>query len=277
MFVTLVLIALAEMHAHKHACTHARTHPRTHRRTCTHTHTRETFEGENFCEFWGFVPKFSVWNLGAWHLLAAQLVPPASTPRKFSARKSFCLSIHKSFLPQKFPTIWYLSIYIMYVYMYVYIYITIYHVMRERYNVPQCDIYTFEAISPTFTLDSSLHSNPPQPPLVPPWLSLSSCPISTPPLSFSGVTFPKRNKMAPSPTTISPAILPPTDVFKFKKTSTVPYFSLNLPIWNQEPNTSVACLPAQLQVGGQRVPLWNLQPPLVKCYTEPPLPLSKGH
>lgn len=94
---------------------------------------------------------------------------------------------------------------------------------------PRSSMYSFGAISLTFTWFFPL-SNPLQLPPVPPSLSLSSCPISTPPLSFSGVTFPKRNETDPSPTTTSPAVLPLTDFFKFKKTLTVLYFSLSSPI-----------------------------------------------
>ena len=43
--------------------------------------------------FCGYSRKFSLWHLGAWHLLAV----PASNPQKFSLQKSYFLPICKSF------------------------------------------------------------------------------------------------------------------------------------------------------------------------------------
>ena len=48
---------------------------------------------------------FSLQNLGAWHLLAAQLVATANTPWKFSPGQSIFHQFAKFFFSCKFPTI----------------------------------------------------------------------------------------------------------------------------------------------------------------------------
>ena len=69
-----------------------------------YTVQRETFEGENFSQFRGFVAiresfLCEIWGRGIF------LVAPVSTPRKFSLRKSYLPPIRESFLPPKFPAI----------------------------------------------------------------------------------------------------------------------------------------------------------------------------
>ena len=69
---------------------------------------RETFKGENFHEFRGFVAIFESFLCKIWEcdlIDAAQ----ASNLWKFSPRKSYFSPIRTSFLPRKFPAIWYLS------------------------------------------------------------------------------------------------------------------------------------------------------------------------
>ena len=71
-----------------------------------HTVQRETFKGENFCEFWDLVAicvSFlrKIW--GAWHLL----VDKQANCESFLCKKKHFPPICESFLPWKISTVWY--------------------------------------------------------------------------------------------------------------------------------------------------------------------------
>jgi len=64
----------------------------------------ETFEGEKFRKFCGFVAIRKSFLCKIWGV-ASFGIAKASNLRKFSPRKSYFSTIHESFLPRKFPAI----------------------------------------------------------------------------------------------------------------------------------------------------------------------------
>ena len=68
----------------------------------------ETFEGENFREFRGFVAIHESFLREIWGMVSFGAAK-ASNPWKFSLWKTYFSPIHESFLPQKFPAIRYIT------------------------------------------------------------------------------------------------------------------------------------------------------------------------
>ena len=67
-------------------------------------YSRETFEGEKFRKFCGFVAIRKSFLRKIWGV-ASFRTAKVSNLRKFSPQKSYFSTIHESFLPRKFPAI----------------------------------------------------------------------------------------------------------------------------------------------------------------------------
>ena len=65
---------------------------------------RETFEGENFRKFCGFVAQCKSFLRKIWGV-ASFGTKKVSSPQKFSPQKLYFSQIRESFLPRKFPAI----------------------------------------------------------------------------------------------------------------------------------------------------------------------------
>ena len=69
----------------------------------SHYRTAGNFQRRKLSRFCGYSQKFSLRNLGAWHLMAAQLATPVSNPWKFSLWKSYFPPFMKVFSHKSFP------------------------------------------------------------------------------------------------------------------------------------------------------------------------------